>query len=141
MNSRGQAGFVGEDLIALVVVVLSLVSLMVYVNHLFSKQAITEKGLEESQTAWFIAEAQAKKWSYGVAKQGLNKSLLCTDIPELIGYDLSFKVTDLRDNLTLCERGPKIKGKIASLPVVIYYNLSKKNPGILDVAAAKKQDS
>ncbi|MBN2014922.1 MAG: hypothetical protein JW778_07060 [Candidatus Altiarchaeota archaeon] len=142
MNSRAQMGFIGEDLISLLVIVLALAGFFVFINTLFSVHVTGNAESDVYRRTWMLADFLSTEWAYTDSYNVTHARLLdtektCSQCPSIPELNLSISVKDLRENKTLCTCGPPVEGKTARLPTALRYNNTNTHPGILEVKATR----
>jgi hypothetical protein len=137
MNNRGQAGPLGEDILALVVIVLALAAYVTALNSTYAGRIIqrtqADKSLLNMQTAAYLAT----QWGYQ-SEQNTSYSRLidpakaCIICPSGVFAELK----DIETNQTLCSCGNRTDGTVTKLPVAIRYNITAVSAGTLETRFA-----
>lgn len=144
MKSKGQAGPLGEDLISLIVIVLSIAVLLVAFNTIYMSYIVRNAELSMYRAAWTTADRISTEWAYTDSSNVTHSRLLdvnkiCKKNPILSGYILNMSVIDLQTDKILCTCGylPLNNTKQAKLPVALRFNHTMIHPGMLEVRISR----
>ncbi|OYT53280.1 MAG: hypothetical protein B6U72_06375 [Candidatus Altiarchaeales archaeon ex4484_2] len=142
IGSKGQAGPLGEDLISIVVAVLSITAVLTTLNYFLSNKITDSMETRMYEKSWLLAELTAARWSnnqsYARYTRVLDASKICSECIKLKGYETTYTVEDLIDGKTLCSCGTPVNESMnVRLPVAIKTGNNKIHPGTINVYTGK----
>ncbi len=142
VDRRGQMSPLGEDLISIVVVVLSITAVLTTLNLFLSSKITDCRETSIYEKSWLLAELTATMWSFNNSTSRYTRLLdadrICSECPRAEGYDTHYTVKDLLDGKILCSCGtPVNNSRNVRLPVAIRAGNNKTHPGIINVRAGK----
>jgi len=120
---------------------IAIAVLLVNLNYILKNHVLISAKLDSYRTAWIIADRISTEWSYAdfsPSPRLLDLQKICKNCTSSFSnYKLSYRVIDLKDNISLCSCGTALPSsnltKIVKLPVAIRFSQNRVHPGILEI--------